>query len=194
MANEPRDDMRAVWQEQPPESAPISLTELRRKARSLHTTVRWRNLREYAGAALGGVTFGYYLWRFPTPLMRVGAALSIAGVLYVMYQLHKRGAARILPAEMARNTCLDFHRRELERQRDLLRSVWRWYLLPLVPGLALFLLGMAVEQLAGRWLPVAVVGGVCALGFFLVGKLNQSAARKLQDQIDALATLEKEPR
>ena len=60
-------------------------------------------------------------------------------------------------------------------------------------ALALFLLGLTVEKLEGRWLPAAAVAGICALVFFVLGKLNQWAADKLQDQIDALNALEKEP-
>jgi len=189
MANEPHDVGRTIWQSQPPEPASVSLAELRGRARSLQATVWWRNLREYAAGALVAASFAYYLWRFRTPLVRGGALLSIAGALYVVYQLHVHGAARSVPAEMALNTCLAFHRRELERQRDLLRGVWRWYLLPL----ALFLAGLAVEQLAGRWAFAAAVAVVCAVGFFLVGRINDAAARSLQRQIDVLRDLEQGP-
>jgi hypothetical protein len=193
MANEPRDDMRTIWQQQPVEPAPVALAELRRRSQWLQGAVRWRNLREYAGTTLAVAAFGYYLWRFPTPLTRAGAALTIAGLLYGIYQLRKRGATRNLPVEMAWRTCLEFHRQELQRQRDMLRRVWRHFLLPLSPGLGLFLLGMAVEQLRGRWLPSTAVAVICALAFFLVGKLNQAAADNLQQQIEALNALEREP-
>jgi hypothetical protein len=43
-----------------------------------------------------------------------------------------------LPAEMGREYGIAFYRRELEKQRDLLRGIWKWYLGPLIPGLALF--------------------------------------------------------
>jgi hypothetical protein len=122
MANEPRSDMRNVWQEQPLEPTRVSLAELRLKAQRMRTSVLRRNFREYVGAAVSIAAFGYYLWRFQTPLTRAGSVLSIIGALYVMYQITTRGSARSLPTETTLDACLDFHRRELERQPN--RNVW----------------------------------------------------------------------
>ena len=174
------------------ESVPISLAELRRRAQGMQTSVLRRNLREYAGSTFIIAAFGYYLWRFPTPLTSAGSVLSILGALYVMYQITQRGSARIPPADMTAHTCLDFYRRELERQRDLLRTVWSWYLLPLIPGPVLFLAGLTLEHLAGRWLPAAALMVVGAIGFLGIGWMNRSAARGLERQIDALRAMQKE--
>jgi hypothetical protein len=46
-----------------------------------------------------------------------------------------------LPEDLGVTASIEFHRRELVRQRDMLRSVWRWYIAPIVPGLAVFLAG-----------------------------------------------------
>ena len=70
----------------------------------------------------------------------------IAGALTVMFELHRRGSARTAPADLGLSTCIDFHRKSLERQRDALRTVWIWYLLPFVPGLAIFEIGSAINQ------------------------------------------------
>jgi len=118
-----------------------------------------------------------------------------------VYQLHKKGAARTVPAEMAFRTCLDFHRQQLERQRDLLRGVWTWYLLPFVPGIAVFLIGLFRWTMTLPHAPAharviiitfALTAAACALVFFAIGKLNQWAAQKLQREIDALNEMEKE--
>lgn len=192
MTSETPDDVKNLWQGQPVESPQISLTDLHPKARKFEKRVRWRNRREYAGVAIVIASFGYYIGEFPTPVVRIGCGLVIAGALFVVYALHKRGSARPVPAEMAYRTCLDFHRSELQRQRDLLRTVWSWYLLPFVPGLAVFLTGLAVEQMGGRWRPVIVFALVCAVLFTALERLNRWAARNIQRQIDALSTLEKE--
>ena len=101
------------------------------------------------------------------------------------YQLHKRGSARLMPADLALTNCLDFHRTELVRQRDLLQSVWWWYLLPFVPGVALIVIGRAIER-PDRQVLAAVVAAIAALTFVGVGKLNEHAARKIQQKIDTL--------
>ena len=79
---------------------------------------------------------------------------------------------------------LEFLRSELVRQRDLLRSVWWWYLAPFVPGLLLILGGVALER-PGRWGWLAP-GIVAAVTFVGIGLLNQRVARKLQRRIDDL--------
>lgn len=201
MESETGDDVKNLWQNQQAEPIQISLVELHQKAQKLEQRVRWRNLGEYAASAIVVACFGFYIWKFPAPMVRLGCVLVIAGVLFVVYQLHKKGASRSVPAEMAFRTCLDFHRQQLERQRDLLRGVWTWYLLPFVPGLAVFLLGLFRWTMKLPHAPAhtrviiatfALTAAACALVFFAIGKLNQWAARKLQREIDALNQMEKE--
>jgi len=91
--------------------------------------------------------------------------------------------------------------RQAERQRDLLRGVWRWYLLPFVPGLAVFLLGlfrwtMKLPNAPAHARVIMITFGLtaagCGLVFVAVGKLNQWAARKIQREIDGLDKLGKD--
>jgi hypothetical protein len=90
-----------------------------------------------------------------------------------------------MPADLGVRDCLQFHRAELERQRDLLRSVWYWYLLPFVPGAAVILIARAIERPDRRVLAL-VVGVAFVVGFVLVGKLNETGARRIQRAIDRL--------
>ena len=122
----------------------------------------------------------------------------IAGTVYSMVVLHRNGSARRVPAALVGGSCVDFHRDELRRQRDLLLGVWRWYLLPLVPGLLVFLTGGLVQALqlpgvsARRGVVLAGFGAVAlALALLLLGvaKLNHWAARRLQRELDALEEL-----
>ena len=200
MESERRSDAATLWQCQEVSQQTIGLDELRRRSRKLERTVRWRNRREYAASALVIAVFGFYVWSIPSLLARLGGLLTIAGTLFVVASLRARGTATEPAADVAPSRCLSFYREELERQRALLRGVWTWYLLPLVPGLAVFLLGLLGWTLAlpnagahrGTIVAVfalaaALVGGV----FFAVGKLNASAARRLEREIDGLAALER---
>jgi hypothetical protein len=200
MTNEPASiDMKDVWQRQTTESAQMSSVELRRRSQKLSRKVFWRNLREYVAAAIVVAGAGYHFWIFPTPLERLGSSLMIASVFYVVYQLHARGSARVMPPGMALHSCLEFHRKELERQRDLLRSLWSWCVLPIVPGVIVFRLGIAVAEAATSpghvWQAVLEFSVTVALVFtlFFTGwKLNRWASGRLQLKIDALIALEKE--
>jgi Flp pilus assembly protein TadB len=180
----PPDHFKNLWQSQNVEPIQMSLEELRRKAEEFQKTIRNRNLREYVAAAVVLVAFSWFLWRFP--LLRLGCILILAGTLYVMYQLHTKGSAKVVPEALALDNCLAFHKRELERQRDLLRDVWKWYLLPFVPGLFAIVADPLLRLPPASWLRVWPFILVCAAMFYLVWRLNKTAADKLQRQIDEL--------
>ncbi len=191
MRNEslPNDPLRDLWQSQKSEGIRMSTADVRRKAMKFETRVHRRNVREYGAALVVVVFLGFESWRVPDTLTRAGFILMIAGVAYLAWQLHRRGSARSLPAELGSTTSLEFFKKELERQRDLLQSVWRWYLAPLIPGLVVVTVGAARTNSGHRphfalWLAVFNVFAASALVF--IGWLNQSAARKLQNRIDEL--------
>ena len=84
---------------------------------------------------------------------------------------------------------VSFYRWELARQRELLATVWRWYLSPLLPGMLLTLVGRAVET-PTLWahLGRGVVGLLALMAF--VHWLNRRAASRLQrtiERLDAIA-------
>ena len=78
--------------------------------------------------------------------------------------------------------CLAFHRQSLINHRDTLRSVWRWSILLLLPGIAVFRWGVA--EAAGRidrW-----TNGAMLVILMAVYALNVRTARRLQREINAL--------
>lgn len=192
MANElPQDDMRNVWQKQETEGVQMSLVEIQQKAGRLYRQIHRRNLREYVAVVVVVLGFGFYIYHFHSVVVRVGSSLVIAGGLYVAYQLHRRASARALPEDCGFECCLDFHRRELERQRDALRAIWSWYLAPMIPGLLVFLIGTTFPRKPPGigvlyWLPFVVGVTICTLVFIWIGKRNRGAARRLQKRIDEL--------
>jgi hypothetical protein len=111
--------------------------------------------------------------------------LVVLGTLVVMWQLHRRAASRAVPEDFAVN-CLQFQRTELARQRDALRTVWLWYLGPLVPGLAVFM--WSIQGRSAR--PIDLLVDLTMLtAFAAVAWINRWGAAKLQRQIDALNAL-----
>ena len=164
----------------------ISVDELRLKAAKFQNAVRWRNLREQAACVFVIVAFGVMSWKIPQTVPRISFALIIAGTIYVAWHLQKWGAPKRPPADLARVTSLEFYRGELERQRELLRGIWKWYLGPLVPGLTLLVLWVIwVARPERRWFPITY-GAVAAGVFVLIGWLNQRSARKLEGMLAEL--------
>jgi len=191
MTNEPSPslDAQKVWQQQPSEALRPSIEDLRRQAGTFERQIAWRNAREYVAATVAAVCNAAILWRASDTLVRLGAALVIAGLFYVVWQLHARGAARRLPAELGRATGLEFLKRDLTHQRDLLRGVWRWYLGPLVPGLVVLFVAAARANpgasIEATW-PIGAAAAVVALVFLVIWRLNVRAARGLDARIDEL--------
>lgn len=201
MTNDSDSRMCALWQQGSGEPPRFNPEDLRDRISRFERTIKRRNLREYVAAVPVMGVFAYYAWMFPTLLLRIGCVLVIAGTAYVVYQLHRRASARRVPADMGLRNCVDFQRSELIRQRDALKAVWSWYLLPFLPGMTVFLMGLfqftkEVTEAAGRpFHTAAAVAGyglvsVCVAAVFVViWLLNHRAAKKLQMQIDDLDRL-----
>lgn len=185
MPNEPLpEDIPSFWQSQPVDNTPMPLEEIRRKAQQFENRIARRNLREYAGAALGIAIFTFYIFHFPGIWVRTGSALVIAGMVCIVIQIHRSAAPSDLPVDLAFTASLEFHRRELVRQRNLLRSVLWWYIGPLVPGLLVFTAAVLPPHRAG-WvfcLELLLYFGV----FAGIVSLNRRAAVRLDRQISEL--------
>lgn len=182
-------DPRDLWASQPVAPMRVAPEMLERRARGLERRVAWRNAIEYCAGGAVVLLFGAMGMHASDRLLRVACAAIVLGVIVVMWGLHRRGAARRLDASAA--PVRDHYRAELVRQRDALAGVWRWYLAPLAPGLALFF--------AALWRSVATTGGTAAANtailpaaliavavFAGIHWLNRIAARRLTAAIAAL--------
>jgi membrane protein DedA with SNARE-associated domain len=85
--------------------------------------------------------------------------------------------------------CIDFQRRELERQCDFHRNIWKWYLGPLIPGLVVLICAGATANPGHMKYPrlfLVSYSLACAVAFYMIGKWNHNLARKVQSRIDEL--------
>ena len=168
----------------------FSVDEIHRKANTFRRKIRRRNMREYLGAAFVLLVSSWNFVMAGRPVPRISFALMIAGTLYVAYRLHQAGAARETPAGMGYATGLNYYRGELERQRDLLRSVWSWYLAPWIPGLALLTGWGAFSAPPGRrWYVAGYMVAAAAL-FWVIAYINKRAALRLDRRIVELNAME----
>lgn len=180
-------DPRNLWQGQEVEKVILTVDEVRRRAARFERRIHWRNVREYLAGALVVAFWTVQLrrthgWRL-TP-----AVLTIVGTMYVLVQLHRRGSARSLPSDVGLRGSIEFHRIELERQRDALHAAWLWYLLPFVPGLAALLAVFGIDR--GINIRLIGLGVFFALTFVGIWALNEWAARKLDLKIRELKAME----
>ena len=178
-------DAQSLWQGQAVTGAAMTVDELQQRARYLERRVERRNLREYIAAVVVLFMFGAIAWKAPLPLIRAGAVLTRAATAFIVFHLSRYGTARIMPADLGLTGCLQFHRRELERQRDLLRGAWKWYLLPFMPGLILMCLAPVLAHPEHPWRAFWPFAGTLVFVVF-VGELNRRAAIKIQTIIETL--------
>lgn len=191
MSETPNQLVQEIWQSQPTEGIEMSIDEIRGRAVKFERKVRMRNLREYAGALVGTVGVTYLFVRLHDVPARIALAMLLAGIAYLTYQLHHRGSATELPGAMGARPWLQFYRGQLERQRDFLRGIWKWYLGPLIPGMATFSSAAAIVHPHLRNLVAMLLSNTFMVVLFVfIWKLNQRAANRLQKQIDELYAAE----
>jgi hypothetical protein len=187
-------DLQTLWQSQKPEEPPMSLAEIRSKAGAFQRRILVRNVIEYAAGLIVVPSFALMAWNAPQVLTKVGAVLVALGALVCLWQLHARGGAKRAP-DAGAASLIDFHRQELERQRDALASVWLWYLGPFVPGMALILLSSWLAPVATRSVESQRAGTlmmtvIVVLVFLVIFLLNKLGAHHLQKEIDKLDALQ----
>lgn len=179
--NKNPDDIKNIWIESGEDQDVMNIEKIRAKADSFANTVKWRNIREYGAAIFVIVMFAYYAAASNIMLVKIGSVCNIAAALFVMAQLNKRSASiRVNPGT---EPVLSFHRKQLERERNSLRTVWAWYVLPTVPGSILLAVGVVQAR------PEADVTrhfGIILLVYVIVLLYNAWGARQLQKEIDAL--------
>ncbi len=186
--NKPHDNsVQEIWQSQPVEVTKMSVEVIRKRASKLEHRIWWRNAREYVGSVVGVALFGGFFVKTHEVLFRIAYGLFIAGMVWIVVQLRRKASARNISMEADTSTSLRLYRAELERQRDVVKNVWPWYLAPLVPGFLVYTLAYAIAhpQPLG-WARVALLDVVIAAIFFGVWKINLRAARCLQRMIDEL--------
>ena len=186
------DPAKKAWQASVEIAGAPPLEEVRKGADKFYRRIQRRNAIEYVACVIVVVAFGSYVFTLPHVLQKIGSAMIVLATFYVGWQLHRRASAEP-PEKAGTMPLLAFARAQMLRQRDALRSIFWWYILPFLPGLVVMTVGNAKDaEFAAngppiwvRWLVFAVIGAA------LVGVwwLNQYGARKLQRRIDEIDVL-----
>lgn len=189
----PDEYARSNWQSASGAGTIPTIDVLRARTESFRRTIWRRNLIEYVAGALVIAGFSFTLVAIPLPLMKVASALIIAGTVYVLWQLRRR-AGNLASADYSGAVPVLVHQRaSLVRQRDALEGVFWWYILPFLPGMALFFAAPVLAFPPDLWSEgfVRVVASAAILLAIMVGTwwINQRAARTLQAQIEEIDAL-----
>lgn len=195
MPNEKRtDDVFDLWQSQETDGFRMTPEEIRKKMDALDAKLRKRNKSFYLACVSLMAMFTLWFFASKNAIQRTGAALTVAGVAYLGYQV-RRNQFRAAPAEVTGTmTSVDHLRRELERQRDFHRGKTFWKrVLIFTPGPLVFFVGFAKA-----YPEILNMIRFEAISFVIIGlaaiPLNLWMARRYQRQIDELDTMRKETR
>jgi len=186
------DLLQKLWTQQTQEPFTMSLADVHLHAQRFQSRIRNRNMMEYVAAASVIAFFAWMIPTVPEPIVQVGAGLIVLGALYVCWKLYQLGrAATRGEMNAAAQSWVAFHRAELVRQREALRTVWSWYLAPFIPGMVVFLAGVSFTEANPAPLParlgVFLAGlGLMAAVFAVIWWLNAQAVKKLDVEIAAV--------
>ena len=181
----------AIWKEQAMHAQTFTPHMLARRAQGLDAHIRRRNLFEYmAAGAVIVFCLAIAALLVASGIETTADAISLAGILtlaagsaIVAWQMHARtGAPRASSGDRA---TLASMRAELVRQRDALRRVWLWYLLPFAPGLFLIYGADLFRPGANLMLGSVLFAGTLVLVVFICW-LNLVAAKRMDAEIEKL--------
>jgi hypothetical protein len=150
--------------------------------------------RGYAIEAVTGIALAAFfivpMVNAPNWVLRVGWALGAVYALYVAVVMMKRQAPP-MSDRLEFGAALAHYRSALERRQRQVQTLWRWYLMPMVPALILIVAGATIEAAKkGRPLWPALIMVALMAGMGVVIHLStQGWARKLQIRIDTLGSI-----
>ncbi len=140
--DEPENNLKALWQDQPTEPPAMSLEQIQKRAYQLQTRIHREKLIVYGISAVAVPLYVFAVIISPDRLATAGYLLTLLGVLFVLYVNHRHVQPNRQAVVVASTACADFHRRALAQRRDLLRKVWLWAVAPIMPGAILMFIHM----------------------------------------------------
>lgn len=179
-----REEMQALWQNQPAALTELTSSLVRRTASSFRWRKRAIALWEVALFLGGAAVWSAVSWVSETPLCRWGCAMMAAGNLYGVFQLLRIGW---LLTQSSAADCLTFYGGNLNRWAAFRANVFWWGILPSAPGVALAWTGWVWSSPGQRWEAIAVGLFWLAMQYLIWMAETQGAARlrKEADLVEA---------
>jgi hypothetical protein len=192
----PGDDPKSIWLNQPTETPTMTLKLIQQRSRDLSAKTRRKLLGTLAGPFAAGLFYAFGMTEFVPlrqilqPLFALALVWSLAG----LYFLNRGMWSGLMPGDAGLRTGLEFCRREIERQRDLVRRALLWSFGPVLLAIGTLILALAMVGTRDRGifpngLPFLILIVIWIIGYFIIRLREQ---RKLQCEIDELNDIEKE--
>ncbi len=183
-------DPQQLWQAQPKAPAPVTLGEVRSRARRLRSDGLRSQIGSWVCLLAGAAAVGWRMRHVSSWMMQAGCVLLLAGALFCLLRWRRINSFGPLPDEGG--ALVAAYRSNLVRLRDARRSLAVWGIAPLAPGGVLLVLGRWTQRHTPG-LPVAldhfiVLLATAMLAFALAAAYlwNQREADRLQRRLDQL--------
>lgn len=138
MAERPM-SIQEIWKESGFDIVAPTSDELIRKEARLRAAVYRSNLLEYVAGLLLFAISSYFAIQAASGVALAGWVLTMVATVFIMTNLYfrSRGDGPVFGDDTTAHYLAN-----LIRRRDLLGSIWKWYILPLVPGFVLLRIAM----------------------------------------------------
>jgi hypothetical protein len=183
------DPFRALWRDQPTKEIPeMTVDVVRERSGRLARKVATRKWGETIAGALSMLLLAALGVRVTgAPLLQLTCVLLVLGEGIVVAGMWRRSAPGSAPVGATTGEFLGYYRGELAKERDRFKTMARWYLAPVAPGI--FLLPIAICAALGG--PTLVAGAITtlstALTYAVIVAVYRYSARKIGREIEALA-------
>jgi hypothetical protein len=194
----PGDGPKDIWLNQPTETPTMTLKLIQQRSRDLRARTRRKLLGTLAGPLAAGLFYAFGMKEFAQlrQVLQPFFALALAWSLVGLYFLNRGMWSAVMPGGAGLSTGLEFCRREIERQCDLVRRVLLWTFGPVMLAIGTFILALAMVSTKDRGLfpnglPFLIAIVVWIFAYFTIRFREQ---RELQREIDELNDIEEENR
>lgn len=192
----PGDGPKTIWLNQPRETRTMTLKLIQQRSRDLRAKTRRKLLGTLAGPLAVSLFYAIGLKQFAAlrqvlqPLFAFALAWSLAG----LFLLNRGMWSAATSGDVGLSTGLQFCRREIERQRDLVRRVLLWSFGPVLLAIGTFILALAMVGTRDRGifpngLPFLVFVVIWIVAYFIIRLREQ---RDLQRELHELSDIERE--
>ncbi|MGD0616933.1 MAG: hypothetical protein ABSB67_04650 [Bryobacteraceae bacterium] len=184
------DELRDLWQQpagDPARTGEDMLTLVIEKTRKMDRQIAIRNTRECLAAAAVTIFFGWFAWRAPGSIERIGWTITALSGIWIAFYILRFGKGPGQPdrtaSVMAYSSLLA---ENYDRQIRLLRNVKYWYLLPIWVGMAIGMVGASLRTHEQAWVLAVKLSSVTAT-FAFIWALNEwwgvRYLRRLKEQL-----------
>lgn len=180
------DHLRSAWARQTNQSLDVDLNA-EANVRRRRAEIARRDRRVYLSVAIIGPSWLYATWFMPD--LRLASVTGLFVAVWLTWQIHQRSGARLLgtPVDLP---CLVFQRALLERERDLVRALPKWILIPVAVGQVAIAATLATNPrfTTSEFFPEGLVLFIGTAGGALVviWRRWQRQAWELQRELEAL--------